>query len=71
MGLRTDWVNYVSPVPAAKPIVAGKLADPSVANSPLIFPTAQTNRKLTAYYDFKGVDDHEEWTSIFDPIIQS
>jgi hypothetical protein len=28
-------------------------------------------RRLRDYYDFKGVDDHEEWTSIFDPIIQS
>jgi spermidine/putrescine transport system substrate-binding protein len=67
----TDWVNYVSPVPAAKEIVAGELGDPTVANSPLVFPTAAMNRKLVAYYDFKGIDDHEEWTSIFDPIIQS
>ena len=41
-------------------------------------PTARSSsrrrtmqRQLVAYYDFKGVDDHEEWTSIFDPIIQS
>jgi spermidine/putrescine transport system substrate-binding protein len=67
----TDWVNYVSPVPAAKEIVAAELSDPTVANSPLVFPTAAMNRKLVAYYDFKGIDDHEEWTSIFDPIIQS
>ena len=26
---------------------------------------------LRGYYDFKGIDDHEEWTSIFDPVIQS
>ena len=26
--LITDWVNYVSPVPAAKPIIAGQLDDP-------------------------------------------
>ncbi len=69
--LITDWVNYVSPVPAAKPIVAGKLDDPTVANSPLVFPSPATDELLTAYYDFKGIDDHEEWTSIFDPIIQS
>ncbi len=67
----TDWVNYVSPVPDAKPIIAGQLDDPTVANSPLIFPDAATTRKLRAYYDFKGIDDHEVWTSIFDPIIQS
>ncbi len=70
-GAITDWVNYVSPVPAAQPIVAGKLDDPTVADSPLVFPTPAIDKQLVAYYDFKGVDDHEEWTSIFDPIIQS
>ena len=67
----TDWVNYVSPVPAAKPIVAGALDDPTVADSPLVFPTPAINRQLVAYYAFKGIADHEEWTSTFDPIIQS
>ena len=67
----TDWVNYVSPVPAAKPIVAGELGDPTVADSPLVFPTPAINGQLVAYYDFRGIDDHEEWTSTFDPIIQS
>jgi spermidine/putrescine transport system substrate-binding protein len=66
-----DWVNYICPVPAAQDLVRTKLDDPSVANSPLIFPTEAIMRRLRDYYDFKGVDDHEEWTSIFDPIIQS
>ena len=26
---------------------------------------------FVAYYDPKGVEDQEKWTSIFDPIIQS
>jgi spermidine/putrescine transport system substrate-binding protein len=69
--LITDWVNYVSPVPSAQPIVADKLDDPTVADSPLVFPTPAIDKQLVAYYDFKGIDDHEEWTSIFDPIIQS
>jgi spermidine/putrescine transport system substrate-binding protein len=69
--LITDWVNYISPVPDAQPIIAGKLDDPGVANSPLIFPTPQMESRFVAYYDFKGIDDHEEWASIFDPIIQS
>jgi len=67
----TDWVAYVSPVPDAQPIIADQLDDPTVADSPLIFPTPATDKKLVAYYDFKGIDDHTEWTSIFDPIIQS
>jgi spermidine/putrescine transport system substrate-binding protein len=33
-----DWVWYLSPVPAAKPIVAKRLDDPEVAQSPLVFP---------------------------------
>lgn len=69
--LITDWVNYISPVPDAKPIIAGELDDPTVANSPLVFPTPEMESKFVAYYDPTGVEDQLEWTSIFDPIIQS
>jgi spermidine/putrescine transport system substrate-binding protein len=66
-----DWVNYICPVPAAQPLIAGELDDPAVANSELVFPSAATQKLLRGYYDFKGVDDHEEWLSIYDPVIQS
>jgi spermidine/putrescine transport system substrate-binding protein len=66
-----DWVNYLCPVPAAQPKIANGLDDPSVANSPLVFPSAADMSRLRGYYDFKGIDDHDEWTSIFDPVIQS
>jgi spermidine/putrescine transport system substrate-binding protein len=66
-----DWVNYICPVPAAQALIAGELDDPAVANSELVFPSAATQKLLRGYYDFKGVDDHEEWLSIFDPVIQS
>jgi len=66
-----DWVWYISPVPDAKPIIAGKLDDPTVADSPYVFPTPEIQRKFVAYYDPKGVEDQLKWTSIFDPIIQS
>lgn len=69
--LITDWVNYISPVPDAKPIIADKLDDPTVANSPLVFPTPDMERKFVAYYDPTGVEAQLKWTSIFDPIIQS
>jgi len=69
--LIADWVWYISPVPDAKPIIAGKLGDPTVADSPYVFPTPDIERKFVAYYDPKGVEDQLEWTSIFDPIIQS
>jgi spermidine/putrescine transport system substrate-binding protein len=66
-----DWVWYLSPVPDAKQIIATDLNDPTVANSPLVFPSPSLEKRFRAYYTFKGVDDHEEYTSIFDPIIQS
>ena len=66
-----DWVWYLSPVPDAKRIIATDLDDPTVANSPLVFPSESLQRRFRAYYTFQGVDDHEEYTSIFDPIIQS
>ena len=66
-----DWVWYLSPVPDAKRIIATDIDDPSVANSPLVFPTKSLEKRFRSYYSVKGVDDHEEYTSIFDPIIQS
>jgi spermidine/putrescine transport system substrate-binding protein len=66
-----DWVNYICPVPAARPIIVNKLKDPTVGNSPLIFPPRSLLKRLHGYYNFKGIADHEEWTSIFDPIFQS
>ena len=66
-----DWVNYLCPVPAAKPVIADRLDDPAVANSPLVFPPTSMQQRFRKYYDFKGVEDHDIYTSIFDPIIQS
>ena len=34
----TDWVDYVSPVPAAKPLIAGELDDPATASQPAGLP---------------------------------
>lgn len=66
-----DWVNYVSPVPAAKPIVAGQLDDPAVANSPLVFPTEAELARLSEYPVTETIESHDKWTALFDPIIQS
>ena len=66
-----DWVNYLCPVPAAKGVIANHIDDPSVADSPLVFPPKPMQRRFRRYYDFKGVNDHNLYTSIFDPIIQS
>ncbi len=37
-----DWVWYVSPVPAAERIIARRFDHPEVANSPLVFPSAES-----------------------------
>ena len=70
-GMIEDWVNYLCPVPAAKRVIKDRLDDPSVADSPLVFPPKSMQARFRRYYDFKGVEDHQLYTSIFDPIIQS
>ncbi len=66
-----DWVNYLCPVPAAKQVIAKQLDDPSVANSPLVFPTKAMDAKAHDYYTFKDYNEFKTWNGIFDPIIQS
>ena len=58
-----DWVNYITPVPDAKAIIAGPLDDPSVARSDLVFPTADINAR--DYRVFSGKDEFEAWNGIF------
>ncbi len=66
-----DWVNYICPVPAAKPVIAKQLDDPAVASSPLVFPTKAMAAKAHDYYTFKNYDEFNTWNQTFDPIIQS
>ena len=66
-----DWVNYLSPVPAAQEIIVKDLDDPKVGNSPLVFPTKDMESRFRDYYTFIDVDDYNEYSSIFDPIVQS
>ena len=70
-GMIEDWVNYLCPVPAAKQVIKHRLGDATVADSPLVFPPKSIQRRFRKYYDFKGVYDHDLYTSIFDPIFQS
>jgi spermidine/putrescine transport system substrate-binding protein len=63
-----DWVNYITPVPAAKPILVKQ--DPTVGTSPLVFPTPAMNAKAHDYYTFKNYDDFTAWNNTFNPIIQ-
>jgi spermidine/putrescine transport system substrate-binding protein len=66
-----DFIWYVSPVPEAKEIVLEELDDPLVANSPLVFPTADQLASTQRYRVFKDNAELEEWNSIFQPIYSS
>jgi spermidine/putrescine transport system substrate-binding protein len=78
--LIADWVWYISPVPAARPIVEDQLDDPVVANSPLVFPdlgpggsvssgSAGLDAPVRNYYVFSDPAEYEVWRSIFEPVI--
>ncbi|MGZ8631399.1 MAG: polyamine ABC transporter substrate-binding protein [Actinomycetota bacterium] len=66
-----DWVWYISPVPAARRIIANRFDHPEVAESPLVFPTADTLApagSLKQYRVFENDEAAESWTSIFGSI---
>jgi spermidine/putrescine transport system substrate-binding protein len=80
--LITDWVWYVSPVPAASSIIANRLDDPVVAKSPLVFPdlgadgsaasgSTAFQAPLQNYHVFSTPDQWDVWRSLFEPIIYS
>jgi spermidine/putrescine transport system substrate-binding protein len=64
-----DWVNYVTPVPDAKPILQKQ--DPPVGNSPLVFPTSAMNAQAHQYFVYKNYSDFQSWNNVFNPIIQA
>ena len=59
------YVNYICPVPSAADVI-----DPSLAKSPLIFPTAADLAKTHTYYVFKTPEEQNEWNALFQPIYQ-
>jgi len=64
-----DYVNYITPVPDAQPILMK--SDPKVAKSPLVFPTPEMTKLAHDFYVYKNFDEFNQWNSIFNPIIQS
>jgi spermidine/putrescine transport system substrate-binding protein len=61
-----EWVNYITPVPDARSVIATDLHDPSVANSPLVFPTSGISA-----HDYRVFADQHEadtWTGLFGAI---
>ncbi len=65
-----DYNAYVSPVPAAKKIIADQLHDPTVANSPTVFPDAHIISLSRDYYTWKNAQDLALWNNTFVPIYQ-
>ena len=64
-----DWVDYITPVPDARPILIKE--DPAVGKSPLVFPTPAMEKNVHQYYNYKSYNEFQTWNNIFNPIIQS
>ena len=71
-----EWVNYLTPVPAAQPVVAADAADSgssaleAVAKSPLVFPTPDEISKLHSYRVLSE-EEQLEWNRLFGPYLQA
>jgi len=66
----TDYIGYVSPVPAAQEIILNEIDDPTVANSPLVFPTDEIAARAKAYYEFTTSDEENTWNETFQAVQQ-
>jgi spermidine/putrescine transport system substrate-binding protein len=77
-----DWVWYISPVPAAREVVADRLDDPKVARSDLVFPSADLiggssdsavtlggGSPLRYYPRLATAPERAAWSGIFGPIV--
>ena len=70
-GMMADFIWYVTPVPAAKDYVLNTLKDPTVANSPLIFPTAEDLASAKQYKVFKSTQEEDDWNGVWQPVYNS
>jgi spermidine/putrescine transport system substrate-binding protein len=76
----TEYVNYISPVPAAQQVVRAHAAKASgsdktyldqVASSYATFPSPDVYAKTTNGYTPKAGKELDTWNSIFEPVYQS
>lgn len=76
----TEYVNYISPVPAAQDLVKEHAAEAkgedksyleAVATSFATFPDEATFAKTVTYYTPKAGAELQKWNSIFEPVYQS
>jgi spermidine/putrescine transport system substrate-binding protein len=74
-----EYVNYITPVPAAQPVVRRDAAAATgkqqatlqqIASSPLVFPTPADYSKLYRYRTLNA-QELKTWNNIFEPIYQS
>jgi spermidine/putrescine transport system substrate-binding protein len=65
-----DYNAYVCPVPDAKQIILTKLKDPTIANSPTVFPDSQMVSLSKSYYQWKNSQELDAWNNTFVPIFQ-
>jgi spermidine/putrescine transport system substrate-binding protein len=65
-----DYNAYVCPVPAARDIILNQLKDPTVANSPTVFPDEHIQSLSRPYYQWKNAQELTEWNNTFVPIFQ-
>ncbi|HET8601525.1 MAG TPA: spermidine/putrescine ABC transporter substrate-binding protein [Segeticoccus sp.] len=75
-----EYINYVTPVPAAKDIIVEKAAKATgedkktldmIAGSPLVFPSEDDYAKLRTYVTFANSEEHKKFESVFQPITTS
>jgi spermidine/putrescine transport system substrate-binding protein len=68
----TAWINYISPVPAAQPILqkAKDAYTKQVAESPLVFPTPDMESRLHHYANLDE-EQEAEWQALFDEVTQA
>jgi spermidine/putrescine transport system substrate-binding protein len=77
----TEFINYITPVPAAQAVIRSDAAAASsasdkatlkaVAASPLVFPTAAEYAKLHYYRAFRTTAERTDYEQIFNPISTS
>jgi spermidine/putrescine transport system substrate-binding protein len=74
----TEYINYVSPVPAAQQQIKQDAAKASgddkasleqIAESALVFPTDADYAKLHYYRDFATVAEQQAYQKVFEPIV--
>jgi len=77
----TEYINYISPVPAAQALIqqdAAKATNPddkatleALATSHLVFPDASDYANLHYYRTFANTTERQQYNDIFSPIVTS